>query len=215
MLGGYGLCWLVNESPHPCERFSVSSAEWHALLAGAELVLHSHPGGALFPSLRDQQQQLATRVPWYIKPAGADGFFFGDGSPKRQLIGRGYRFAVDDCFSVVRDALAQLRDIHVRNMPREWDTFSQGFPYFDSQFEQIGMECVAESVQEAKVGDCFIFQIHADTFNHCGYCWAPGVMLHHPSAPVPYSPTWLSRRERLERWASTPVKVLRFRHGRG
>ncbi|MBA60030.1 MAG: hypothetical protein CMQ40_12780 [Gammaproteobacteria bacterium] len=212
VLGGYGLAWLSNRSRKPAEAFAVATEEWHALMGSAELVLHSHPNGSPVPSLADQRQQLATSVPWYVKPKGCDGFFFGDGSPEVPLLARGYRWGVTDCYSVVRDAFWQLRGIRLKNHPRDYESFRRGLPFFDSRFKKEGFEKISESIADAKVGDCVLFKIRAETSNHCGYVVSPGVMLHHPSARNTYSPSWLARRERLERWGFLPLSVLRWRH---
>lgn len=201
---------LANVSPTPCESFRVSPYLWAGLLARAELVLHSHPGGEAWPSLDDQAQALAGGVPWYVKPRGGRGFTFGPGLPRLPLVGRVYRSGVTDCYALLRDALAALHGIKVRDYPRAWDFWRTGERLFETRIEAEGFERVGCRLAEARPGDVLLFRIRATVANHCGLVIERGEMLHHPAGTRPYDPTHVSAPVSVARFCAIPLEVWRY-----
>lgn len=201
---------LENQAASPGGCFRVGDWRWTELIAGTELVLHSHPNGEPCPSFLDQQQQIAIGVPWYVKPRGSAGFLFGDGSPRLPLLGRIYRYGVTDCFALVRDGLAELFDVRIRNRARRWGFWlGDGEPVFESGLAAEGFEVVGDSLGCARPGDVVLFRVRSRVANHAALVLEGGQMLHHVTPGQPFAPTYMSLIDGSARWGTLPLQVAR------
>lgn len=200
---------LDNVSRSPCSEFRAPMARWGDLIGDAQLILHSHPGGEPIPSIHDMRQALAIGLPWYVKPRGGEGFYFGTGAPQWQLIGRPYRFGVTDCFALIRDGLRALYDLSIRDYARDWGFWERGEGLFESNLKREGFEVVATALHAAQPGDVLLFRVRSKVANHAGLVINGGQMLHHPTPGRAFEPTYLSQTASLERWQRFPVLVCR------
>ena len=178
-------------------------------------VVHSHPAPhEPVPSQIDMQGQLAMHVPWGIVPVSDAGeaeqpFFWGEGVPVPELIGRPYRHGVTDCYSVIRDYYRLERSITLPDFAREWAWWEgEGPSLYEQYFESAGFGEVAP--HEADIGDGLLLQVGGRIISHAALMVAPGLMLHHPAGRHAYDPISLSRRDAIARWQPYIHKVLRY-----
>lgn len=206
----------ANSSATPQTHFRI--AQQHIKVAADRLcgIVHSHPAPAPpCPSAADMRQQIAFGVPWVIVPVGPGGdagvpFCFGDGVPIPDLVGRGYRHGVTDCYAVIRDWYRVQRNLILDDVPRHWRWWEDS-PHpdlYERGFAAAGFSEIPRA--EADVGDAVLIAFGArGVVSHAAVIVAPGVMLHHPSSTQPYDPARLSRREPLARWREHIRRVLR------
>lgn len=204
-----GSClFFENVAPEPERAFDTARRAWTPHLHSALAILHSHPDGDPCPSPADQVQQIATGRPWYIRPRGGEGFWFGD--PYRPpLWERPYRFGATDCFGLVRDALHELWGVACGNHPRTWGFDTRGEPLFEARFAHEGWSVVSDEIAQAAPGDVVLFSIKASVANHCAVILEDGQMLHHPSPGIPYAPVHRPRVQSAGRWGRLPLRVIR------
>lgn len=217
--GRYRPC--ENMAADPRNGFRIDpDALLEALQDGLEAIVHSHPyPHPPCPSERDMRQQLAHGVPCAIVPVGEDGrsgnlLWWGPGVPRPPLLGRPYRWGIDDCYSVGRDWYAE-QGIDIPDFPRRWQFWGpagggpgDGDPNpFEAHFRDAGFLEVPAA--EAAVGDALLMQIGTRGIAHCAVIVEPGVMLHHPCSSKPWDPGQLSRRDPVGRYLPYVRRVLR------
>jgi cell wall-associated NlpC family hydrolase len=202
------LVCLENVSSSPATSFRVEPGVWSDIIPEAECVLHSHPPGSAWPSQWDMQTQIATGVPWGILPDGDDEFFWGDSLDIAPLLGRHYRYGVNDCYSIIRDYLRAHMGIVLEPIAREWNWWKTGQDYFDQHWESWGWHEIDKHA-EPILGDCYLFRLHSKVCNHIGVYVGAGQMLHHPGNNQPYDPSLLSVTVPLPRWRHAARRVLR------
>lgn len=201
--------WLPNLATVDAERAHQADPNGFRRYARDMVALvHTHPHGCPIPSVVDQRQQVAMGVPWCVFPRGSDAFWFGDGTRPDALRGRPYRFGVTDCFDLARDWYA-AQGVHVPAVPREW-RFWDHQDLFGQAMRRCGFEVVPGGDKDLVPGDGLVLWLRSQHPNHCAVYLGNGEMLHHPaSGDVPSDPTWLSRRDPVERWIRFPHQVLR------
>lgn len=189
-------------------------------LEGCELIIHSHPGGPVWPSEADMESQITSGKPWGIIALDEDRIgdpqLFGDQLEVEPLVGREFMHGIRDCYSVIRDAYRLGKDelkkegitnewpfdsITLRDVPRNdawWDTSDDfyGLLPFKYGWKEIKMH-------EAMPGDAFLCKIRSDKFNHAGILVANDLILHH-------LPGRMSRREPAGLWARQAGRWLRY-----
>ena len=100
----------------PCRlcSFKISSADRAKHLGSAQMILHSHPNGPVFPSRPDMEGQIATAVPWGIialdEERIGDPEIWGDQLPVVPLLGRSFMHGIRDCYSLIRDTFRLGRE---------------------------------------------------------------------------------------------------------
>ena len=204
---------VANVADDPRSDFVVSKADLRKAYSETLLaVVHSHPDGPECPSLADMRGQVASAVPWAIIPVrgGVPGqlFWFGDGSPKAPLIGRGFRHGVTDCYSLIRDYYSEELGIALPEFPRAWQWWLDGSQDYLDGFPKAGF--VEIKAEDAKPGDVWLAMVKSKTPNHGGVLLNSGLVLHHPGGAGPYQPDQLSRKEPLGRWLPYITTWLRY-----
>ncbi len=205
-----------NTAPDPGRAFRIDDHLVLAHLKAGRLaaVIHSHPEPfAAAPSRGDMQSQLDLDVPFGIVPItdgqAAEPFFWGDGAPIPDLIGRAYRHGVTDCYSVARDWFRLERGIVLPDYPRGWGWWERdGHPdFYMRHFEEMGFAEIDRA--HARVGDGLLIAVRG-VVCHAGVLVEPGIMLHHAAGDAPYDPTRLSKRDPAARWAAHIRHVVRY-----
>lgn len=200
--------------------FKISTEDSIKYLARAQMILHSHPDGNLFPSRVDMAGQISTGVPWGIialdESRTGDPEVWGDQLPIQPLLGRQFMHGIRDCYSVIRDAYRLGSDglkaqgvtdewpfapITLKDVPRNdawWETDDD--LYGQIPFSHGWREVSREDVYP---GDCFLMKIRSDCYNHAGVLISKDLIMHH-------LPSRMSRREPAGLWARQSVKWLRY-----
>lgn len=192
--------------------------------APIKAILHSHPGGPLFPSEADMKSQLQTAVPWGIVPIivedeecrVGDPILWGDQLPMAPIVGRQFLHGIHDCYSLIRDTFRLGKEklaeqdvtknwpfdpIELPEVPRSdawWD--GEKDLYADGM-KQHGFKPIDAS--EARPGDGFLIKVRSDKFNHAGLMIDNHLILHH-------LPTRLSRREPAGIWGRQAGLWVRY-----
>lgn len=182
-------------------------------------VLHSHPGGPLFPSEADMRGQIASEVPWGIIPLDedriGDPIMWGDSLPIADVIGREFMHGVRDCYSLIRDCFRLGRDrlaaqgvadwpyepIELEEIPRDDAWWDGDQDLYGDNFARVGFRSVP--LHEAMPGDVFLMSIRSPKANHGGLILPNNLILHH-------LPARLSRREPAGIWLRNATLILRW-----
>ena len=197
----------------PCENvaedlndFILSSDDWMKVKKQADIlaVVHSHPDETNEASQHDINCCNALGVPYYI-------FSYPDMelnilNPKKNfypLIGREYKFGLQDCFEAMRDYLLEQNiEIPTRD-PFEDDWWEKGLNYFSEEnISRWGFK----PVEEAQKNDLLIFQVSEDVPDHCGVYLGNDVFFHHAinrlSCRESLYPFWVKKLVRVYRHES-------------
>ena len=205
-----------NVHPDPRRHFRMAPGVLTGAKVKIQALVHSHPAPAAppYPSYRDMAQQIAMDVPWVIVPVAESGaagepFVWGDGSRVPALLGRGYRWGVTDCYSVIRDWYRLTCGVALPAVAREWGYWQAdgAVDLYLAHCEAAGFTTVAPAA--AEVGDVALYTLpgmHAA--HHASVVISPGKILHHP-ARKPFDPARLSLTEPLARYQQYVTHVLR------
>ena len=199
-----------NIHPNPEEEFKIHPED--LILAenlNAEVIIHSHPKGAKYPTNKDQEFQIASDIPHgiiYIEKVEDDfiidePFFWGDKLPIIPLIGREFRHAVYDCYSLIRDYYRLEKNIILPDFIRKNDWWNKGYDLYSENFEKAGFERIGE--RQVVEGDVMLGQIRSSVVNHGGIYVGRSEILHHLH-------NRLSRRESFLPWKRYITHYLRY-----
>lgn len=205
-----------NIASDPTTDFEIASNvyAYYATHGGVEAVIHSHPGGPLFPTETDMIGQTATNVPWAIIPLlmeddvmrVGDPISWGDMLKSPDLIGRSFIHGIHDCYSCIRETFALGKEklaaqgvtdvwpfdpIRLPEFPRNDGWWEDGLDLYADGFSKAGFHEVQAG--DVRAGDCFITKIRSDKLNHAGVLVTNDLILHH-------LPNRLSRREPAGIW---------------
>lgn len=216
--GEYRPC--QNTHHEPLTNFRVDDDLLVAAGTDLQAIIHSHPDGPQHPSMADMAAQIATAVPWGLivaTPGQAQApLWFGDGAPRPQLIGRGFVWGVNDCYSLIRDWFLQKRGVWLPEFPREWgewqgDGRRSGYleNYCAAGFHDLHLPRDASALRQLRAGDLAVMQILADLPNHAGVITDDGLLLHHLAWKEPCDPSRLSKVEPVGRWLPHVTNWLR------
>lgn len=173
-------------------------------------VLHSHPDGNEYPSESDMRGQLSTDIPWGIIPTrkfvrseedftihASPPFFWGKGVPIPELLQRGFRHGVTDCYELIRDWYKLERAITLPVYPREWGWWENGGDLYNTLFADAGFRRKKDH-EDLAIGDVFLAQLNSSKLNHGGVYIGNGQVIHHPGETRRgYAPDRLSLRDPL------------------
>lgn len=194
---------MQNIAEDPLKSFRIDESKLAPIMESVIAVVHSHPNGPDCPSETDMRQQLALGVPFGIVTTDGVGcfepFFWGDGTPKAPLIGRGFRHGVTDCYALIKDHFDVNLGIKLGEYPRDWEWWDSGQKLYEDHFALEGFSRIDEN--EVKEHDCFLAQIRSDTPNHAGVYVGGNLILHHLTARLPADASRLSRREPIGSWS--------------
>jgi proteasome lid subunit RPN8/RPN11 len=203
---------LENHSTEPTKDVVLDDA---ALLrvAQAEVFFHSHPDGMGCPSESDMAYQMQLGIPFVVMVWPLwDVFWWGDMLKPAPLLGRGFRHGVHDCYSLLRDYYATVRNEPLIDQPRDWNwwdpRFGKGLDLYRDYFDKAGFRKipVAEATQP---GDGLMMSFNYKVPMHGMVVWDRDMLLHHPAGMRPVDPTRLSvlvPRSRFLRHASFALR---------
>lgn len=211
----------TNVAADPLTEFRIAPDELGRAVADGKLVavIHSHPGGPVFPSEADMRSQMSGDVPWGIIPLDEDRtgelVLWGDTLPIPDIVGREFLHGVRDCYNLIRDCFRLGRDrlaeqgvegwpydpIELEEIPRDDGWWDRGRDLYRTNFERVGFHPVP--LNEARAGDVFLLAIRSSQLNHGGVILSNNLILHH-------LPARLSRREPAGLWARRADLILRW-----
>jgi cell wall-associated NlpC family hydrolase len=155
---------------------------------GVQAIIHSHNE---FPhaSKKDMEAQINTAVPWGIinmKNGNVmDVFFWGDGLPTQDLVGRPFYGGVYDCYSLVRDWYKENFNVPLPNIAREWDFWNNpnGAKHFEDNLTALfkrGEWKLITNVKEIQPGDALLFKLAGSkVWNHCAIYIGDSLIAQH------------------------------------
>ena len=168
---------------------------------------HSHPGGPDCPSEQDMLYQIEVEVPFVIVSTNGQvcsaPFAWGDQLlDERDLVGRGFRHGVDDCYALIRAHRFRTRGELLPDYARNWEWWLDGTPGEKDLYRRFFADAGFYEIDPAQVrdGDCWMAAVRSAVPNHAGVYLDGGLALHHPSSGLAYDPSRLSKREPVARW---------------
>lgn len=172
-----------------------------------QAVVHSHPNGPPHPTEADMRAQIESAVPWVIavlnQGVASEVFWWGDGTPRPSLLGRKFRHGVTDCYALLRDYYAMVKNIALPEFPRRDQWWDDGGNLFEENFAEAGFKRL-DGAGTLEAGDVVLGQIGGRVTNHCGVYLGRGLILHHLA-------NRLSRREPIEPWKRYISHYLRYK----
>lgn len=159
-----------------------------------EAVVHSHVNDTAKPSDLDRANCEKIRLPSVIVswPAGGHVVIMPSGY-RAPLIGRQWGFGSHDCFSLVRDALAEISGISIPDCERGWRFWERGEDLISEGFAGAGFRLLGAG-SAPKTCDVFAMQIRAHVPNHLALFLEPDLILHHAEGQLSrrdtYTPGW-------------------------
>lgn len=206
---------LENLSPTPQGSAYARPGLLAQLILTGELraLAHSHPGGPDCPSENDMRAQEELEVPFIIVSTNGQAtsapFAWGDQLvDDRDLVGRPFRHAVDDCYEMIRAYVLREEGVLLPSYPRNWEWWAEATPgekdLYRTYFADAGYAAIDPG--QVRPGDVWLAVVgreatRANVPNHAGVYLEGGLVLHHPSSGSPHDPNRLSKREPLARWA--------------
>lgn len=209
---------LANLHETPETNFRLAPEIDERVAAGEILaVVHSHPllspDEPTWPSMADQQQQLAMGIPWGLcvvrNPEWAElPFFWGEGIPAQALMPRDFRWGPTgsdgkgDCFALLRDYYRQHLGLEIADVPRHADWINDDGPnlYLEG-IRQAGFTPIA--MDELREHDAILMALlSSGRPNHAGIYLGNGFILHHLQ-------NRMATREGFHHWRRGAVMYLR------
>jgi proteasome lid subunit RPN8/RPN11 len=201
--------------------FRVAKKDVAKYLPDADMFLHSHPDGPLYPSRTDMQSQISMGIPWGIIALDEERIgqpeIWGDTLPIQPLVGRTFLHGIRDCYSLIRDVYRLGRErlaldditrewpfdpIYLADKPRDHAWWEMDLDYYETEPGKWGFVPIAQ--HEAQPGDVFLASIRANgKINHGGVLLSNDLILHH-------LPQRVSRREPAGIWARHAAKWVRY-----
>ena len=161
------------------EDFIMSSDDWFRVKRQADIlaIVHNHIHSSNEPSENDVNNCNALGIPYYI-------FSYPDLElnilePKENfnpLIGRDYKFGVNDCFEAMRDWLNSQGIKIPKRAAFEDDWWLKGLDYFT---EEIISEWGFKKVNSPQKNDLLVFAVESSIGNHCGVYLGNDLFFHH------------------------------------
>ncbi len=161
------------------EDFILASEDWFEVKKKADIfaIVHNHINSGNEASKNDINNCNALGIPYYI-------FNYPDLDlnilePKENfnpLIGREYKFGVNDCFEAMRDWLATQNIKIPKRAAFEDDWWLKGLDYFTEEtIAQWGFK----KVDTPQKNDLLIFAVESSVGNHCGVYLNNDIFFHH------------------------------------
>ena len=194
--GGYVRCKNVSHNPY-CNatvdpREVLDHLPYLAVIHSHTLYdpeITTHSNGALWPGEKDMRGQVLTAVPWGICAVTCkDGvkdvspvFFFGDGIPDIELVGRPFRpgptgtDGKGDCYALVRDIYRTRLGLSFPEVPRDDAWWLRGGDLYTHGMLNNGFQTLAigsKPPADLKAGDGAVMTMR------------PGLPPHHAAVVV-------------------------------
>ena len=146
-----------------------------------QYIVHSHVNGFLYPSVHDQEQQIATGVDWIIAARDLlNGqmhvFKWGDCVLSAPLERRVFRHVVFDCYSAIRSWFFQNRNIKLKDFVRDKEWWYNGQDLYLQGYKEAGFVKVDGEPEE---GDVFLVKLGTNVYNHGGVFLGGNRAYHH------------------------------------
>ena len=168
------------------DNFEFSKADTKKYIIGkkASAIVHSHVNGKMYPSVHDQQQQIATGIPWVIVGRNGVGaieiFHWGEktilDSP---LYEREFRHGVTDCYEAVRSYFWQEKGVLMPAWPREDHWWKLDDDLYIANYKEQGFREVDLTTELPLKDDVFICKLGSTKYNHAGIHLGGGKGYHH------------------------------------
>lgn len=209
---------VINAHPDPRIGAVMASATYADLSTRGDLgaLCHSHPDGLDCPSEADMRAQHELMVPFLIcstnGQATADPFAWGDQLiDDRDLVGRPFRHAVDDCYALVRAHWWVEHGVLLPDYPRNWEWWRDATSGSKDLYRRFFADAGFYEIRREEVvpGDAWLAAVRSEVPNHAGVYLDGGLALHHPSSGLAHDPARLSKREPMARWMPYATHWLR------
>ena len=170
-----------NTAKYPEQMFQISPIDY---AKGEELgeilaVVHSHPVTSPHPSEADKVAASKGKIPWHIvNPRLEEWSTYNPvGIYISPLLARPYVWAVQDCWTLVRDWY-QKEGLELRDWERPVnpEDFIKA-PMFDGAYEATGFRLLRD--EKLMKGDLLLMSIGSPGLNHCAVYLGDGNVLHH------------------------------------
>ena len=170
--------WPCQNQARSEEHFIISPEDYAEAEDAGEVVAvwHSHCNVGPQPSEADLVSCEKTGLPWHIfsLPTGQWHEFKPQGY-RAPLIGRQFQHGVLDCYTLIKDAYAEMFQIELPDFDRQDDWWKCGGNLYLENFAAAGF-VVSETPRH---GDVLLMQMSSPVPNH-GAVWLDGDMiLHH------------------------------------
>lgn len=141
-------------------------------------IVHSHPDASCEPSTMDVNNCNNLGIPYYIfSYPNMDMHLLQPVKNYYPLIGREYKFGVQDCFELARDYyLEETSFIIPPREPFEDDWWLKDLNYFTEEYIKSWN---FSKVQDPQKNDLLIFSVTSKIGNHCGVYLGNDVFFHH------------------------------------
>ena len=202
-------CDNIHEEPEQNARLEKGVYEYYYPTGCLEAIIHSHID---FPhcSLKDQEAQISTNVPWGIinmrHGNPVSHWFWGDQLERQEYLGRPFHYGCYDCYGLIRDWFIKERNIFLPPAPRGWDFWFEGKNLFeDYLFPRFknGTWTRISDWRDVEEGDMLLFKLNnSPVWNHSALYIGNGQIMHHLEFK-------LSKIDLINRWAKLICGIAR------
>jgi proteasome lid subunit RPN8/RPN11 len=202
---------LANTAENTIEQFRIDPADYARLEPlGIRGVWHSHLELDAF-SATDQQVMRADVLPWAVYCLRTDRFHQCDPLAVAPYVGRPFVYGIYDCYSLVRNYLAQEHDIHLpvwqRHTYGEWN--ERNFTPFDEEFPKYAKRLPSHlPLQDGDVVGMNLGSNSGHT-DHIGIINSDRLLLHHLAEKESRVDVFGGIWQRQLRWVMRPVALWR------
>jgi proteasome lid subunit RPN8/RPN11 len=169
-----------NISEDPGERFTIDRNDYRLAEDDGEVlaVVHSHPVTPPDPSPEDRAACEASGLPWLIcNPKTGAWAELEPCGYKAPLVGRGWVWGVQDCWTLVRDWYAE-QGTTLPDWPRPAQASDfEAAPMFEGLWEEAGFQRINPA--DMREGDAVLMAIGNTRLNHVGVYVGNQLLLHH------------------------------------
>ena len=141
-------------------------------------IVHSHPDGTTEPSENDIKYCNAIGIPYYIfSYPDMDMHLLEPEKNYYPLMGREYKFGIQDCFEAARDYYRTEVNLDIpAREPFEDDWWLKDLDYFTEDYISTwGFK----KVDNPQKDDLLIFAVNSKIGNHCGVFLGNDIFFHH------------------------------------
>lgn len=208
----------IHETPKTDFRMALKEFNDYYLAGRVSALMHSHTQSAPFknnfPSRKDMISQEQMQLPWGIvhidQNKTIDGpFYFGDGIPIADLIGRDFRPNIYDCYTLLRDKYRLENITTLPIFPREGFWWDKKGDMLSRNFEKAGFVEIDRT--QLRKNDVILDSINAPrnnkVLNHVMIVLGNGQILHHLSKR-------LSKPDPIQPWIKPSCVFLRYKGGK-
>lgn len=151
-----------------------------SLLGEIVSIVHSHCNQRAAPSQIDLVSCETSKLPWHIiSIPNEEWAYLEPKGYKAPLIGRHYKYAILDCYTLVVDWYREHMGISLtEHLDRPDNWWNEGKSLFMDKFKEEGFQIIEGTLAQ---GDVLLLQIGANVPNHVAVYLEPNLILHHQS----------------------------------